>query len=220
MGVLITYQTFNAFCFAHVLAKIAKVDCEVWPKQKGYISKKDYGNLAKLPYAYHNKTGRRSCFLDPDTYEPLEYVPFPPIVRLFEQPEHSTAPKQQRKARVGAVPPIRAVIFRQCLKDVLASGEGLVEGCGHDLRVAIAAEARAAGLTIDEAVELFRGHVPDFDESKTRHYLEHAYKKGYKRHKCSTILNKSGKTIHEYCRKCSAPWAAENVARYDEGASA
>ena len=39
---------------------------------------------------------------------------------------------------------------------------------------------------VDELVDLFR-RVPDFDEKKTRYYVEHALKKGYKPFSCDKI---------------------------------
>jgi hypothetical protein len=86
---LVPTKTNNAYEFSRWIAKVAKIGkCEIWPKQRGYSGRrgKDYGNLVKLPLAYHNKTGRRSVFLDPMTFEPMEYVPFPGLVRLFEYP--------------------------------------------------------------------------------------------------------------------------------------
>ena len=43
-----------------------------------------------------------------------------------------------------------------------------------------------AGKSDDEIVELFRG-VPDFDEKKTRYFIQHARKKGYLPYSCQRI---------------------------------
>ena len=210
---LVPTKTNNAYEFSRWIAKVAKIGkCEIWPKQRGYSGRrgKDYGNLVKLPLAYHNKTGRRSVFLDPMTFEPMEYVPFPGLVRLFEYPSEA---KARQRFGYSAQSAAEYPKFRSCLKSILESGHSLEGSEGNYMRVAIGAEAKYANLTLDEAVKLFQ-NVPDFDEAITRMYLEYIYRGPYNRYRCDTILENSGSIILPYCKKCKLSWASENVSTY------
>jgi hypothetical protein len=213
-------KTFNAFCVARMLARAAGVKCkEIWPKQEGYAEKTEYGNLVKLPLAYHNGAKTRSCFLDPETLEPLEHIPFPGLVQLFEQPRPGSAPKQPNKARVNALVPTTPTgpsDFRPCLMDVVVTGQCLEKGPGHSLRVAAVVEATHAKLTEDQAVALFQ-NAPDFNEAITRQYVKGIYAKEYKRAKCSSLLRWGGEIMRSHCQKCHKRWAAENVAKFEQG---
>lgn len=206
---LVPTKTSNAFEFSRWLAKAAKLEkCEIWPKQRGYPDRrgKDYGNLVKLPLAYHNRTGQRSIFLDPLTFEPMEYVQLPGLVRLFEYPDA----EQRSKARSIEKYPK----FRTCLKSILESGHRLEGSEGNEIRVAVGCEAKYAGLRLDEAIRLFQ-NVPDFDEDITRGYLEYIYNGPYKRYRCDTALEKAGSVILPYCKKCKHNWASDNVKKYE-----
>ena len=77
-------KTYNAYRFIRQINSEAKVDCECWPKQKSLKDKNGkYGNLVKLPICFHQKSGGRSAFLDPDTFEPLEGpIEHPGLVHL------------------------------------------------------------------------------------------------------------------------------------------
>jgi hypothetical protein len=209
---LVPTKTNNAYEFSRWIAKAAKVKCEIWPMQPAYSDRrgKDYGNLVKLPLAYHNKTGRRSVFLDPVTFEPMEYVQLPGLVRLFEYP---TGEKAKQRSKVSAQSTAEYPEFRSCLKAILESGHRLEGAEGNEMRVAIGTEARCSGVTLDEAVKLFQA-VPDFNEAITRSYLEYIYRGPYNRYRCDTILDKSGSIILPYCKKCKLAWASENVEKY------
>lgn len=214
---LVPTRTCNAYYFSRQLKKAAKITCEIWPKQRAHSGRSgaDFGNLVKLPLGHHNKTGRRSCFLDPKTFEPLEYVQFPGLVRLFEQPDKNVGLKGKYKSkRNGSNKSINEIsTFRQCLKAVLESGNYLEGSEGNEMRVAIGAEAKSSGISLDEAIRLF-SNVPDFNEDITRKYLEYIYSAEYRRYRCDTLLEKSGSIMYPYCLKCSQPWASANVLKY------
>lgn len=208
---LVPTKTNNAYEFSQWLAKAAKLGkCEIWPKQRGYSDRrgKDYGNLVKLPLAYHNKTGQRSIFLDPVTFEPMEYVQLPGLVRLFEYPD------AKQRSEVSVQSTAKCPKFRSCFKSILESGHSLEGSDGNEIRVAIGCEAKCADLRIDEAVKLFQ-NLPDFDEAITRKYLEYIYSGPYKRYRCDTVLEKAGPIIRPYCKKCRFSWASGNVKKYE-----
>lgn len=73
---------------------------------------------------------------------------------------------------------------RLCIQAAL--NQPLEGGNGHSMRLATAIELLNAGYTVDEVVSLFKSQ-PDFNPGKTRYYVEHALKRGYKPFKCSTI---------------------------------
>ena len=214
---LVPSKTSNAYCFSREIAKAAKVakdECEIWPKQQTHSGRsgKDFGNLVKLPLAYHNKTGNRSCFIDPETFEPLEYVSFPGLVRLFEQPIREAKAKQGSNVQFSTKSSAINADFRPCLKAVLDSGNCLEGSEGNDMRVAIGVEAKCAGISIEEATKMF-SLLPDFNEKITRGYLEYIYNGSYSRYRCDTILEISGSIIAPYCMKCTRPWASENLTK-------
>lgn len=214
---LVPTKTNNAYEFSQWIAKSAKVKCEIWPKQRGYSDRrgKDYGNLVKLPLAYHNKTGSRSVFLDPTTFEPMEYVQLPGLIRLFEYPIGTKANErsQEKKSTQSTVEYPK---FRSCLKSILESDHRLEGAEGNEMRVVIGTEAKCSELTFDDAVKLFQ-NLPDFDEDVTRKYLEYIYSGPYKRYRCNTVLEKAGSIILPYCKKCKLPWASENVKNMSSG---
>jgi DNA primase large subunit len=54
------------------------------------------------------------------------------------------------------------------------------------MRLAVAREFLAAGYSVDEVVQLFKGQA-DFNPDKTRYYVEHAARNPAKPFRCETI---------------------------------
>jgi len=201
---LVPTRTYNAFKFSRQIAAEAGIKCEIWPKQQSINSDKaEFGNPVKLPLCFHNKTGRRSGFLDPQTFKPLEYVPLPGLVRLFEIPEPLRKPAQK---------PVRAPIsdngsapgpsgFHPCLQHLIDSRVQLSGGSGHAARTAIAIDACNSGLSKEAAIDLFR-HQDDFKLEYTTYQIESIYSKSLKPFSCSTLLDKCGDLVRCYCETC------------------
>jgi len=201
---LVPTRTYNAFKFSRQIASEAGIKCEIWPKQQGINSDKaEFGNPVKLPLAFHNKTGRKSVFLDPQTFEPLESVSLPGLVRLFEVPEPLRKPAQ-RSVRVpiseNRSAPRRSG-FHPCLQHLIDGRIQLSGGPGHDARTAIAIDAYNAGLSKEAAIGLFK-HQDDFNLDYTTHQIESIYRKGLKPFRCSTLLDKCGDLVRRYCAAC------------------
>jgi len=57
---------------------------------------------------------------------------------------------------------------------------------GHKIRLAIAVEYLHKGSSIGQVVDLFRSQV-DFNEEKSRYFVEDAKRKKYKPFRCRTI---------------------------------
>jgi hypothetical protein len=197
-------RTYNAFKFSRQIAAEAGIKCEIWPKQQSIdAARAEFGNPVKLPLCYHNKTGRKSGFLDPQTLDPLEYIPLPGLVRLFEIPEPSRKPTQKPVSAPvsdnGSVP--RAFRFHPCLQNLIDGHVQLSGGHGHAARTAIAIDAYNAGLSKEAAIDLFR-HQDDFKLDYTTYQVGSIYSKELKPFSCSKLLDKCRDLVRCYCDAC------------------
>jgi hypothetical protein len=204
---LVPTRTYNAFKFSRQIAAEAGINkCEIFPKQPGIKSpRSQFGNLVKLPLCYHNKTGRRSWFLDPQTFEPLADIPLPGLVRLFEIPN----PVLERKFGLIRAPVSENVSvaaaglsgFHPCLQHLLDNKVQLLGGSGHAARTAIAIDACHAGLSKEAAIDLFRPQE-DFKLDYTAYQIESIYSKSLRQFSCSTLRDKCGDLLGGYCETC------------------
>jgi len=201
---LVPTRTYNAFKFSRQIASEAGIKCEIWPKQQSINSDKaEFGNPVKLPLCIHNKTGSLSSFLDPQTFEPIEYVPLPGLVRLFEVPEQQRKPVQKQVHALipdGRSSP-RRYRFHPCLQHLIDDRVQLRGGAGHVARTAIAIEAYNSGLSKEAAIGLFK-HQNDFNLDYTTYQIESIYSKALKPFKCSTLQDKCGDLVRCYCAAC------------------
>ena len=201
---LVPTKTYNAFKFSRQIAAEAGIKCEIWPKQQGISSARAaFGNPVKLPLCYHNKTGSRSGFLDPQTFEPLEYVPLPGLVRLFEIPD----PVRERRSDPARQPisenaSATEYSFHPCLQHLLDNRVQLLSGAGYNAKTAIAIDAYNAGLSKEATIDLFR-HQDDFKLDYTAYQIESIYSKGLRPFSCSTLRDKCGDLVGCYCEACS-----------------
>lgn len=65
------FSTPAARWLAKTILEKAGVVCEVFPKQSE-VKEGEFGNLVKLPLGFHREEKKWSCFLDPETLEPLK----------------------------------------------------------------------------------------------------------------------------------------------------
>jgi DNA primase large subunit len=91
--------------------------------------------------------------------------------------------------------------LQPCMKGLLDLKTPLEGPEGHEMRVAIAAEARNIGLSIDKAIDLFKDQ-PDFNPETTRRHVEYIYSQGYYPYSCFTLRDKCSSLISPYCVKC------------------
>ena len=205
-------KTYNAHSFSRQIASEADVKCELFPKNKSLNKDAKFGNLVKVPLGINRKTGIRSQFLDPVTFEPYPgLVPIPGIVQLLEVPEpeerHAKSKKcgakrsNSRQERSTRAPMKIGHDLRPCLKGVLAAKTPLEGSEGHDMRVAIAAEAWNIGYTIEQTIELFKDQ-PDFSPAITRENVEYIHGKCYHQFSCDKLREECGSLISPYCVKC------------------
>ncbi len=205
-------KTINAYRFSRQIASQAGVKCEVFPKQKGLTKNSKYGNLVKVPIGINRKTNVRSQFLDPRTFEPYpNLVPIPGIVRLRDLPEPEVDQRAKGPYDVESkrVPTRIGHDLRPCMSSVIAAGIPLEGAEGHEMRVAIAAEAWNIGLSVDQAIELFRDQ-PDFDAGVSRKKIKEVYSHRYSPYGCETLREKCGPFVSPYCPNCKSHAGSNN----------
>ena len=205
-------KTYNAYIFSKQIVAEAGIKCEIFPKHRALHKKSKYGNLVKVPIGINRKTVIRSQFLDPVTFEPYPgLVPIPGIVHLLEVPEPEECHVKSKKGgakmsdsgqeRSTRAPTKIGQDLRPCLEEILAAKTPLEGSEGHEIRVAIAAEAWNVGYTIEQTIELFKDQ-PDFNLDITRNYVEYIYANGYLPYSCNTLRGKCNSLISPYCVKC------------------
>jgi hypothetical protein len=201
-------RTYNAYKFSRQIEAEARIECEVFPKQKGITKKKRYGNLVKVPLGINRKSRTRSQFLDPATFEPyLGEVPVPEYVGLREVPycEHESKKKRLKEGTRGKsripLPHYTGGDLCPCMRGLLDDKIPLDGGDGHTMRVAIAAEARNIGLPVEAAIDLFKDQG-DFNQDTTRRYVEDIYSRGYSRFSCKKLQDQCGLLVSPYCSTC------------------
>lgn len=168
----------------------------------------DLKRLSRLPYSIHEKTGSlcQPVNLNMETLKPEEidlefYIENGLSLELLE---HSSKRLKERiKAFERAAKrkkTVKAGEIRPCIQEAL--NKQLHGGAGHLMRLAVACEYLAAGLPIEEIVALFQNQN-DFNERKTRYFIEHAQKSGYMPFKCEKI-RELGYCLGGDCRKNKA----------------
>lgn len=201
-------RTYNAYQFIRQIRSECKLDCEVWPKQKKLYQGK-LGNLVKLPICVHQKTGNRSVFLDPDTFEPIEGpVKLPGIVHLYEivessQNELAGMPRVKIKRPEGGDSGGNYSIndLDYCMKKVLEDKLPLHGSEGHNLRVAIVVKAQTIGMDEEETAQLFL-HQDNYDRDLTYSKVAEIRAYDYLPWSCDTLRDKCGNLMGDYCEVC------------------
>jgi hypothetical protein len=153
----------------------------------------DIKRLARLPFSIHEKTGKMCSplslshvFIKPKNLEIYkEYSLDTNILEKVckELKAEEKWHKHLSETRVG-FKSLTSHRVRPCIK--VAVSLPLNHGEGHKMRLAIVAEYLKRGSSVDQIIDLFRGQK-DFNERKTRYFVEDAQHKGYKPFKCKTI---------------------------------
>jgi hypothetical protein len=201
-------STYNAYRFIRQINAEAGVDCEAWPKQKAVHGKNGkYGNPVKLPICYHQKSGRRSVFIDPDTFEPLEGpIPHPGRVHLLEIPGLSktescgmprVSVRQYTNSRVCG-----GNDLDYCMQKALEDNVFLDGSEGHHLRLALAVKAQHIGMTAEKAAQLFQNQS-DYDHDISLNKVQETWSYAYNPWSCETLRDKCGSLVKRYCSTCT-----------------
>ena len=91
--------------------------------------------------------------------------------------------------------------MRSCIRGVIDSAVQLKGGEGHQMRVAIAAEALRCGLNQEQAIDLFRNQR-DFEAQTTRGHIQYIWNNNYKKYSCDKLQEQCGSFVKGYCEKC------------------
>jgi len=205
-------KTYNAYNFARQIAAKAVVECEIFPKNKSLNKDAKYGNLVKVPLGINRKTGIKSQFLDPSTFEPFsDIIPIQGIVRLRELQKQEELHAKSSKRKINRINSKRNISkrtptkigldMRPCFTRVLEAKIPLEGSEGHEMRIAIAAEAWNIGYPIEKTIELFRDQ-PDFNPDISRKQIDYIYDKGYYPYECITLREKCSSIVSSYCSEC------------------
>jgi hypothetical protein len=201
-------KTINAYRFSRQIAAEAGVKCEIFPKQKGLSKDSKYGNLVKIPLGINRKTGVRSQFLDPITFEPYtDMVPIAGIVCIRDLPEvedeNNLGLKKRSEVKSKRLPKKIGHDLRPCMRELLAAKTPLEGSEGHEMRVAIAVEAWNTGFTEDMAIELYKDQ-PDFNAGVSRTNVRDIYSRCYNPYLCEKLRDKCGSFVSSYCCNCAS----------------
>jgi hypothetical protein len=202
-------RTYNAYRFIRQVAAESGIKCEVWPKQKK-LCKEGYGNPVKFPICINKKTGNRSVFLNPDTFDPsIGPIKLPGMVHLYEVGDPSerelTGMRRMKTMRPFAGGPKRAYSENEldyCMNRALEDSLTLDGEAGHNLRVAIVVKAQVIGMNEEETTKLFQ-HQADYSHDISYGKVVEIRGYDYQPWSCDTLRDKCGKLVVDYCRTCS-----------------
>jgi hypothetical protein len=202
-------RTYNGYRFIRQVRSECGINSEVWPKQKTIQSEgsSKYGNPVKVPICVNKKTGKRSVFLNPDTFEPISgAIKLPGIVELFEIAEPSKAsgfgmPKAKAKTSGYSQRDYSNDELDYCMKRALEDNIQLIGSDGHHLRLAIVCKAQAIGMDDEEITLLFQNQ-DNYDYDISHGKVVETKKYNYLPWSCDALLDKCGKLIAHYCKEC------------------
>lgn len=199
-------KTYNAYMFMRQIVSESGIDCkEIWPKQKKLGDHGKYGNPVKMPLCMHRRWDKRSQFINPQTFQPIEgAIPLPEFVNLLEIPDQSP-----NKAGFEGMPRVRSDrphsdnnTLDYCMIHALEDKIPLKESPGHAFRVAIAVKARVIGMSEEEAARLF-AKQDDFDYDISLYNVKKTYKYGYRSpYSCDKLRSECGDIVKKYCVTC------------------
>ena len=149
----------------------------------------DLKRLARVPFSLHEKSGKMCQPVDlqgkpsvPDVTQLRERGLDPELLRPVLKHVKQLLKALEKTREVHPTRKIKGV--RPCITEALKMP--LEGGSGHLMRLACAIELLHTGLTVNEVASYFKNQA-DFSLEKTRRYIEHAQKRGYKPFRCETI---------------------------------
>ncbi|MEM2026856.1 MAG: hypothetical protein QXT30_03735 [Candidatus Bathyarchaeia archaeon] len=171
----------------------------------------DVKRLERVPYSTHEATGQLCQPVDlegkplsPEECNLEEYRRNGLSPKLLENVVHELQGEEKwralyRERSMAHINLNKDKRIRPCIQAAL--NQPLHGGAGHLMRLAIVREYQAAGYGVEQIIPLFQNQT-DFDERKTRYYVEHAFQKRTPPFKCSTIKS-LGFCLSEKCvRRC------------------
>ena len=152
----------------------------------------DATRLARCPFSKHQDTGALCVPVGPDlkTFKPepgfsaalREHGISHKLVEIAErQLYRPRAEPREYRGPKGKL--------RPCIEAILAA-KSVHEG-PHLMRVAAVAELNAEGVPVEDIIARF-SKMDGFNEARTRYFVEHAIRRGYKPYRCATIQSIGG----------------------------
>lgn len=150
----------------------------------------DLARLARVPYTLHEKSGRLceplTVAQDLEEYR-RNGLPGPLLKTTLQEAKLALQALEERKTRVT---PFRgATGVRRQVRALIEKAQRGVR-LEHQERLAIVCELISAGKSDGEIVQVFLAQ-DDFNESKTRYFVEHARKRGYQPFRLKTLQEAS-----------------------------
>lgn len=176
---------------AQQLLKKAGVTCEVeiFPKTVEITPDSPYGNLVRLPFGIHRKTGNWSKMLHPQSVEDflkLEPVVIPEeILKQIEDEINKDESAAIEKVEAAAPANVKHVSRPWWVKCAVYQRikEGVEQGCRNEALFFLSRTYRDAGLTFEEALKLLldwnKRNKPPLAEREIKDVVKRVYKKGY-----------------------------------------
>ena len=150
----------------------------------------DLARLSRVPYTLHEKSGRLceplTVAQDLEEYR-RNGLPAPLLKTTLQEAKLALQAREERKTRVT---PFRGTTgVRRQVKSLIEKAQHGTR-LEHRERLAIVCELISAGKSDGEIVQVFSAQ-DDFTESKTRYFVEHARKRGYRPFRLKTLQEAS-----------------------------
>ena len=185
---------FAAMALANQLAKNAGVECEIFPKQPE-LPPGGLGNLVKVPFGRHMKSGRWSVVLEPEDPSAVQPTTVPAEVLSNLPPPKVVTPDGPGEA-TGIVPLAGCIAMaRLC--------EGVMEGMRDEAAFFLARVCYATGFKKNMALALLREwnkyNHPPLTESTLEEKVKSAYRRGYL---VGTLSIRKNEVLNRLCEGC------------------
>jgi len=202
------------------IKKIAGIvgDIELFPKQTK-LTQKEFGNLLKMPFATHRKTGLKSKIMIngdfQETFSGLEIqtIDLSPLAELQQEKKEEVkekvkTAKKKFKAANPNFKPMKDGFIRPCF--ISSQMLQMNHGDGNQFRIAAAGELYRAGYSLDEAVQYFK-YQDDFDEEETRYRLSMVFENNYHRTEQEKLKRLCTRFVN--CENCGYDGICDYISR-------
>lgn len=176
-----------------ILKELGIKKMEVFPKQV-QISRQGYGNLVKLPFATHRKTGNQSrIFLNGEWVRDFKQMTVGKIDISSFEPEISK-PKVKSVVKTEGIRPI----FQWAVNRVLEGEQG------HWMRIAIVREFYNNGMTDPYELAMLFRNQPDFDLDYSLKQVQSIIKEEYGIWNWETLQDKCSGFVQQFLAEANA----------------
>jgi len=184
---------FVAMALAHQMVKNAGVECEIFPKQ-AELPPGGLGNLVKVPFGRHMKSGKWSVVLEPEDPMAVEPTSIPAEV-LSSLSQYKVTPEGPDEA-AGIVKLAGCIAMaRLC--------EGVTEGMRDEAAFFLARVCYATGFKKNMALALLREwnkyNHPSLMENTLEEKVKSAYRRGYS---VGTLSIRKNEVLSRLCEGC------------------